>query len=66
MIDILLLYLKLGFWHVIDWEGLDHFYFIVTLAMPFTFLKIRLDNKFISEISALKKLIPFAARKLLI
>ena len=41
MIDILWFYLKLGFWHVIDWEGLDHFYFIVTLAMPFTFLRIR-------------------------
>jgi hypothetical protein len=26
---------------VIDWEGLDHFYFIITLAMPFTFLRIR-------------------------
>ena len=41
MIDILWFYLKLGFWHVVDWEGLDHFYFIVTLAMPFTFLRIR-------------------------
>lgn len=41
MIDILWVYTKLGFWHVIDWEGLDHFYFIITLAMPFTFLKIR-------------------------
>ncbi|MFL2596483.1 MAG: HupE/UreJ family protein [Flavobacteriaceae bacterium] len=41
MIDILWVYIKLGFWHVVDWEGLDHFYFIITLAMPFTFLKIR-------------------------
>jgi len=41
MIDILWFYSKLGFWHVIDWEGLDHFYFIITLAMPFTFLRIR-------------------------
>ena len=41
MIDILWIYTKLGFWHVIDWEGLDHFYFIITLAMPFTFLRIR-------------------------
>lgn len=41
MIDILWVYIKLGFWHVIDWEGLDHFYFIITLAMPFTFLRIR-------------------------
>ena len=41
MIDILWVYTKLGFWHVIDWEGLDHFYFIITLAMPFTFLRIR-------------------------
>ena len=37
MIDILLFYLKLGFWHVIDLEGLDHFYFITTLVLPFTF-----------------------------
>ncbi len=37
----MLMYIKLGFWHVVDWEGLDHFYFIITLAMPFTFLKIR-------------------------
>ena len=37
MIDIIWFYIKLGFWHVIDWEGLDHFYFIITLAMPFTF-----------------------------
>ena len=41
MIDILWVYTKLGFWHVIDWEGLDHFYFIITLAMPFNFLRIR-------------------------
>ena len=41
MIDIFWFYLKLGFWHVVDWEGLDHFYFIITLAMPFTFLRIR-------------------------
>lgn len=41
MIDILWVYTKLGFWHVIDWEGLDHFYFIITLAMPFTFLRIK-------------------------
>jgi len=41
MIDILWVYTKLGFWQVIDWEGLDHFYFIITLAMPFTFLRIR-------------------------
>ena len=37
MIELLWFYLKLGFWHVIDIEGLDHFYFIITLAIPFTF-----------------------------
>ena len=37
MMETLWFYLKLGFWHVIDWEGLDHFYFIITLAMPFAF-----------------------------
>ena len=37
MIEALWFYLKLGFWHVIDKQGLDHLYFIVTLAIPFTF-----------------------------
>lgn len=37
MIETFWFYLKLGFWHVVDWEGLDHFYFIITLAMPFAF-----------------------------
>ena len=27
MIDFLWFYTKLGFWHVVDWEGLDHFLF---------------------------------------
>lgn len=30
-------YTDIGFWHVIDVEGLDHFFFIVTLAIPFAF-----------------------------
>ena len=34
-------YTKLGFWHVVDWEGLDHFYFIITMAIPFTFVQWR-------------------------
>lgn len=34
-------YQNLGFWHVIDWEGLDHLYFIITLAMPFSFRESR-------------------------
>jgi len=37
MIETLWFYTELGFWHVVDWEGLDHFYFIITLAMPFAF-----------------------------
>ena len=37
MIDLLWFYLKLGFWHVLDLDGLDHLYFIITLAIPFTF-----------------------------
>ena len=37
MIDLLWLYLKLGFWHVLDLDGLDHLYFIITLAIPYTF-----------------------------
>ena len=34
MIETLWFYTELGFWHVVAWEGLDHFYFIITLAMP--------------------------------
>ena len=37
MMDLLWFYLKLGFWHVLDLRGLDHLYFIITLAIPFTF-----------------------------
>ena len=37
MMETLWFYSKLGFWHVIDWKALDHFYFIVTLALPFSF-----------------------------
>ena len=37
MIEVLWFYFKLGFWHVIDVEGLDHFYFIITLTLPFAF-----------------------------
>ena len=33
--DLIKFYLDLGFWHVLDLEGLDHFFFIVTLAIPF-------------------------------
>ena len=41
MIEFLWFYTKLGFWHVVDWEGLDHFYFIITMAIPFTFVQWR-------------------------
>ena len=41
MIEFLWFYTKLGFWHVVDWEGLDHFYFIITMAIPFTFMQWR-------------------------
>ena len=37
MIETLWFYTNLGFCHVIDLKGLDHFYFIVTLALPFSF-----------------------------
>ena len=37
MMETLWFYINLGFWHVIDWKGLDHFYFIVTLTLPFSF-----------------------------
>ena len=37
MIDTFLFYLNLGCTHVLDVEGLDHFYFIVALSLPFAF-----------------------------
>ena len=37
--DTFRFYIDLGFWHVIDLAGLDHFFFIVTLALPFTFIQ---------------------------
>ena len=39
--EILRFYLDSGFWHVIDWDGLDHLYFIVSLALPFGFKESR-------------------------
>ena len=39
MIETLWFYTNLGFCHVIDLKGLDHFYFIVTLVLPFSFKK---------------------------
>lgn len=29
-------YWLLGFQHVLDWNGLDHFYFLIVLTLPFT------------------------------
>ncbi len=33
--DLIKFYIDLGFWHVLHLEGLDHFFFIVTLVIPF-------------------------------
>ena len=33
--ETLLFYIQLGFDHVIDINGLDHFYFIIALCLPF-------------------------------
>ena len=30
-------YFKLGFYHVLDPGGLDHFYFLIALTLPFMF-----------------------------
>jgi|TARA_A200000159_G_scaffold9338_1_gene8052 hypothetical protein len=35
--DTLWFYIDLGFWHVMDLAGLDHLFFIITLATPFGF-----------------------------
>ena len=37
MKDTLWFYIDLGFWHVMDLAGLDHLFFIITLATPFGF-----------------------------
>ncbi|MAD30199.1 MAG: HupE / UreJ protein [Flavobacteriaceae bacterium] len=39
--DTFIFYIELGFWHVIDLAGLDHFFFITTLAVPFAFSQSR-------------------------
>ena len=39
--DTFRFYTELGFWHVIDLAGLDHFFFITTLAVPFAFSQSR-------------------------
>ena len=35
--DLYWLYIKLGYEHVIDINGLDHFYFLIALTIPFQF-----------------------------
>jgi hypothetical protein len=35
--EVIKFYTDLGFWHVVDLKGLDHLYFIITLALPFSF-----------------------------
>ena len=35
--DTFWFYLNLGFNHVTDWNGLDHFYFLIALSLPFQF-----------------------------
>ena len=35
--DTIVFYIKLGFQHVIDFNGLDHFYFIIALSLPYGF-----------------------------
>jgi len=37
--DTIWFYIVLGFNHVTDLEGLDHFYFITALALPYSFRK---------------------------
>ena len=35
--DTFWFYLNLGFNHVTEWNGLDHFYFLIALSLPFQF-----------------------------
>ena len=35
--DTFWFYLNLGFNHATDWNGLDHFYFLIALSLPFQF-----------------------------
>tara|TARA_B110000495_G_scaffold97607_1_gene84461 strand:+ start:247 stop:825 length:579 start_codon:yes stop_codon:yes gene_type:complete len=39
MLETFLFFLELGTRHVLDFNGLDHFYFFITIALPFTFDK---------------------------
>ena len=35
--DLYWLYIKLGYEHVMDINGLDHFYFLIALTIPFQY-----------------------------
>ena len=37
--ETVIFYSTLGFWHVIDLNGLDHLYFIMALSLPFSFFQ---------------------------
>tara|TARA_B110000444_G_scaffold151768_2_gene142000 strand:- start:8961 stop:9539 length:579 start_codon:yes stop_codon:yes gene_type:complete len=39
MLQTFLFFLKLGYYHVLDLDGLDHFYFFIVISLPFTFKK---------------------------
>ena len=39
MLEIFLFFLELGGLHVFDFRGLDHFYFFIVVALPFSFKK---------------------------
>ena len=39
MLQTFLFFLKLGYYHVLDLDGFDHFYFFIVISLPFTFKK---------------------------
>jgi len=35
MVETFLFFIKFGYYHVLDFDGLDHFYFLIVMTLPF-------------------------------
>jgi len=48
MLETFLFFLKLGYSHVLDFDGLDHFYFLVVMTLPFALDEWKLLFKWVT------------------
>ena len=46
----IIFYLKLGFMHILDINAYDHFLFIVSITIPFSFRNFKIKKTAITEI----------------